>query len=33
VSLTTWIIIEVALVAFFVYGYILYKRQRRGPKE
>jgi hypothetical protein len=29
VSITTWIIIELALVAFFVYGYILYKRSRK----
>jgi hypothetical protein len=33
VSLTAWIIIEAALVAFFVYGYILYRRNRkRGPR-
>jgi hypothetical protein len=30
VSLTTWIIIELALVGFFIYGYLLYKRNRKG---
>jgi hypothetical protein len=29
-SLTTWIIIELALVGFFVFGYLLYRRNRKG---
>jgi hypothetical protein len=27
---TTWLIIEIALVGFFVFGYILYRRRKKG---
>jgi hypothetical protein len=33
-TLTTWGIIELLLVAFFVFGYVLYKRRRKnGPRQ
>lgn len=26
---TTWLVIEIALIGFFVYGYILYRRRKK----
>jgi hypothetical protein len=33
-SLTTWLIVELGLIAFFVIGYVLFhRRRRRMPKR
>jgi hypothetical protein len=29
-TFTTWLVIEIALVGFFVFGYILYRRRKKG---
>jgi hypothetical protein len=29
-SFTTWLIIELVLIGFFVFGYILYNRRKRN---
>lgn len=32
-TLKTWLIIELLLLAFFVFGYVLYKRRRRDKRD
>lgn len=32
-TLIIWLIIELALIGFFVFGYILYTRRRKGDRD